>query len=146
MQVDFYHLTVSPLPRTLARIAERIVAGGGRLVVVHGDEAQRRSLDRDLWTYAPDSFLPHGLAGEGEDAAQSVLIAATPIAINGARNIALCDGAWREEALGFDRAFHFFDDETVVAARAAWRALADQHDVERRYWKQTDRGGWAQAA
>jgi DNA polymerase III subunit chi len=146
MQVDFYHLTVSPLPRTLARIAERLLGGGGRLVVVHGDDAMRRTLDRDLWTYAPDSFLPHGFAGEGDDTAQPVLIAAAPLAPNGARNIALCDGEWREDALAFDRAFHFFDDETVAAARAAWRALADRPDVERRYWKQTDRGGWEQAA
>ena len=146
MQVDFYHLTASPLPRTLARIAERILAGSGRLLVIHRDAAQRCSLDRALWTYAPDSFMPHALSGEGDDTAQPVLIADTPIAANTARHIALCDGEWRHEALGFDRAFHFFDDETVEAARAAWRGLAENPGVERRYWKQTDRGGWEQAA
>lgn len=146
MQVDFYHLTASPLPRTLARIAERILADGGRLLVVHGDAVQRQALDRELWTYAPESFLPHAVTGAGDDAAQPVLIAEQPVAVSGARHIALCDGLWREEALRFDRAFHFFDDETVEGARAAWRGLADNPDVERRYWKQTDRGVWEQAA
>ncbi|MES2095529.1 MAG: DNA polymerase III subunit chi, partial [Pseudomonadota bacterium] len=30
MQVDFYHLTTTPLDRVLPRIAERVVGGGGR--------------------------------------------------------------------------------------------------------------------
>ncbi|MFA5988548.1 MAG: DNA polymerase III subunit chi [Sphingomonas sp.] len=145
MQVDFYHLTERPLERVLPRIAERVVAGGGRLLIVAAGEAQRAALDRLLWTYATDSFLPHAQAGAGIDAAQPVLIAEQPHAANAARNIALADGAWRDEALGFDRAFHFFDDEQIVAARAAWRALADRPDVERRYWKQTEKG-WEQAA
>lgn len=145
MQVDFYHLTERPLERVLPRIAERVVAGGGRLLIVAAGEAQRAALDRLLWTYATDSFLPHAQAGAGDDAAQPVLIAEQPHAANAARNIALADGAWRDEALGFDRAFHFFDDEQIVAARAAWRALADRPDVERRYWKQTEKG-WEQAA
>ncbi|MFD1787186.1 DNA polymerase III subunit chi [Sphingomonas floccifaciens] len=146
MQVDFYHLVASPLERVLPRIAERVVGGDGRLVIVAGDERQRAGLDRLLWTYTPDSFLPHAQAGGERDADQPVLIAAEAVATNGARNVALVDGVWRDEALGFDRAFHFFDDDTVGAARAAWKALGGREDVERRYWKQDDAGKWTQAA
>ncbi len=146
MQVDFYHLTVQPLDRVLPRIAERVVEGGGRLLVVADSEDQRRAIDRLLWTYAPESFLPHALAdGEG-DAAQPILIAFETAPANAARNIALADGIWREEALGFDRAFHFFDEARIGEARAAWKALADRAGVERRYWKQNDAGRWEQAA
>ncbi|OYY69385.1 DNA polymerase III subunit chi [Sphingomonas sp. 28-63-12] len=146
MQVDFYHLTARPLDRVLPRIAEKVVDNGGRLVIVAGDEAQREMLDKLLWRYAADSFLPHGLAGTANDAAQPVLISAEPVAGNGARNIAIADSVWRDAALAFDRAFHFFDDDAIVEARAAWRALADKPDVERRYWKQGETGGWEQAA
>jgi DNA polymerase-3 subunit chi len=146
MQVDFYHLTVAPLERVLPRIAERVVEEGGRLVIVTGDEDHRANIDRLLWTYQPESFLPHGQAGAGDEADQPVLIAESPDPANGARNIALADGVWREEALGFDRAFHFFDAENVAAARIAWKALADRDGVERRYWKQDDDGRWQQAA
>jgi DNA polymerase-3 subunit chi len=146
MQVDFYHLTRTPLDRALPRIAERIVENGGRLLIVaEGDAAQAR-LDQLLWSYAPESFLPHGRAGGEDDARQPVLIAGSPEAANGARNIALADGVWREEALGFDRAFHFFDEDRIAEARAAWKGLADREDVERRYWKQNDAGKWEQAA
>jgi DNA polymerase-3 subunit chi len=146
MQVDFYHLTMRPLERVLPQIAEKVVSGGGRLLVVAADEGARTKLDQLLWGYAPESFLPHAQAGGEADALQPVLIAGAPEAANGARNIALADGVWREEALGFDRAFHFFDEDRIAEARAAWKGLADRPEVERRYWKQNDAGRWEQAA
>lgn len=146
MKVDFYHLTARPLERVLPRIAERVLADGGRLLVVEADEARRRALDRLMWEYAPEAFLPHARSGEGDDRAQPVLIAGEVNAANGARNIALVDGTWRDEALDFERTFHFFDEDRIHAARAAWKALADRPGVERRYWKQNEAGRWEQAA
>ena len=148
MQVDFYHLT-SPLDRVLPRIAERVVQTGGRLLIVAEPEEQRVALDRLLWSYAPESFLPHAQAGSSDDAAQPILIAqeiteAAPA--NAARNVAVVDGRWRDLILTFDRAFHIFDDEAIREARLAWKALADREGVERRYWKQNDSGRWEQAA
>jgi DNA polymerase-3 subunit chi len=145
MKVDFYHLTRSPLDRVLPRIAARLHDGGERLLLVSEDADQRRNLDMLLWTYAPDSFLPHAQAGAGEDSLQAVLIASDVVATNTARNIAIVDGRWREEALTFDRAFHFFGEDHIAAARAAWKGLADRDGVERRYWRQSD-NGWEQAA
>ncbi|WP_298814448.1 DNA polymerase III subunit chi [uncultured Sphingomonas sp.] len=146
MKVDFYHLTASPLERVLPRIAERILAEGGRLLVVEADPARRAALDKTLWSYAPDSFLPHGVAGGEHDARQPVLIAPDVAPANQARNVALADGEWRDDALAFDRAFHFFDDDRIGDARAAWKALAARDGIERRYWKQSDSGRWEQAA
>jgi DNA polymerase-3 subunit chi len=146
MQVDFYHLTKLPLERALPQIAAKVLAAGGRLIIVAGEEGRRVRLDQLLWSYAPESFLPHGQAGGEDDARQPVLIVASPEAANGARNIALVDGVWREEALAFDRAFHFFDEERIADARAAWRGLADRDGIDRNYWKQNDAGRWEKAA
>ena len=148
MQVDFYHLT-SPLDRVLPRIAERVVATGGRLLIVAEPQEQRTALDRLLWSYAPESFLPHAQAGGNDDAAQPILIADDILETapaNAARNVAVVDGRWRDLTLTFDRAFHIFDDEAIREARLAWKALADRDGVERRYWKQNDAGRWEQAA
>jgi DNA polymerase III subunit chi len=145
VQVDFYHLTAVPLERVLPRICERVLEGGGRLLVISGEESQREAVDRLLWSYAPEGFLPHAQAGVGDDTLQPVLIAAEPAVLNSARNVALIDGVWRDEALRFERTFHFFDEASLVAARAAWKALAGRDGVERRYWKQDDGGGWIQA-
>jgi DNA polymerase-3 subunit chi len=136
--VDFYHLTASPLERVLPAICEKVLAGGGRLLVV-ADEGMLAALDGQLWTYSPESFLPHGRSGED----QPVLLSPEPVAGNGAANIALADGVWREEALGFERAFYFFGSESLDGARGAWRALRGRDGVESRYWKQVD-GKWVQ--
>ena len=142
MQVDFYHLGRDPLPPVLASIATRVLAGGGRLLVVTGEDAQADMIDRALWERPTDAFLPHGR--EGAD--QPVLIAPDCDAANGARHVALVDGVWRDEAIAFERAFHFFDDTSIDAARAAWRSVKARDGVEPRYWKQDENGRWAQMA
>ncbi|HEX8192664.1 MAG TPA: DNA polymerase III subunit chi [Allosphingosinicella sp.] len=143
MHVDFYHLTASPLERVLPTIAEKVLAAGNRLLIV-AEEPLLAALDRLLWTYAPDSFLAHGVAGAGEaDAAQPVLLSSEASAANAATNIALADGRWRADALRFERAFYFFDAAHLDEARAAWRSLKGAEGVEPRYWKQVE-GRWVQ--
>jgi DNA polymerase III subunit chi len=138
--VDFYHLTATPLERVLPSIAEKVVASGERLLVV-ADPVLLTRLDEQLWSFSRDSFLPHG---RDRPECQPVLLAAEPEAANGATNVALADGRWREQALGFARAFYFFDNDRRDAAREAWRALKDRPEVEARYWKQDERGKWLQ--
>lgn len=146
MQVDFYHLTVAPLDRVLPSIAEKVLGSGGRLLIVAGDPAVRTRIDQLLWSYNPASFLPHGQAGEAWDGDQPALITEGVTPTNAARNVALVDGLWRDEALAFERAFHLFDEDSIGAARAAWRALGEREGVERRYWRQDENGRWAQVA
>jgi DNA polymerase-3 subunit chi len=143
VQVDFYHLTFAPVERVLPRIAERIIEEKGRLLIVSADESLSDRLDTHLWNYRPDSFLPHGRAGKPGEADQPVLIAPGCDPINGARNIALADGAWWDEALTFDRAFLFFGEDRIGDARDAWRALGSHDGMERRFWKQDEMGKWS---
>ncbi len=144
MRIDFYHLTARPLEKVLPSICEKLVANGERLLVVAG-ERQAAGLDADLWSYGPETFLPHAPAGGPRDDAQPILIAtsAAPPA-NGARNVALADGIWRDEALAFDRIFYFFDSASIDQARSSWRTLKDQAGAERHYWKQDENGRWAE--
>lgn len=143
MQVDFYHLTFAPVERVLPRIAERVLEEGGRLLIVSADETLAQRLDEHLWNYRPDSFLPHGRVGKGGEDNQPVLIGPEPAAINAARNIALADGVWRDEALGFDRAFLLFGDDRIADARTAWRDLSNREGTECRFWKQEESGKWS---
>jgi len=141
MRIDFYHLTAAPLEKVLPSICEKLVGAGERLLIVTDQIDQ---LDRQLWSYAPESFLPHSPAASPRAADQPVLLSRVVEPANGARNIALADGVWRDEALGFDRAFYFFDGATTDTARASWRALKDKEGAERHYWKQDERGRWVE--
>ena len=145
MQVDFYQLGAQPVERVLPMLAEKTLAAGGRMLVVAESDAVLSRLDECLWSHAPTSFLPHARAGGEDDAEQPILLAAAPDAANAARNIALADGHWRDEALTFDRVFHLFDTNTLEAAREAWKALKDKPGVDCRFHKQ-EGGKWTQLA
>lgn len=143
MQVDFYQLSRDPVEQVLPAIAGRILDMGERLLVVAGDGALLDRISAGLWAGPPETFLAHGRAGEGDDSIQPVLLTRNCSAANGARHIALADGLWREEALGFERAFYFFDAPTIEGARESWRALAKKDGVTPRFWRQEGRK-WVQ--
>jgi DNA polymerase-3 subunit chi len=144
VRIDFYQLTTRPLEKVLPSICEKLVAAGERLLVVAG-EGQAEALDRELWSYAPESFLPHARSGGPSDAAQPILVGTTAAPPpNAARNVAIADGVWRDEALAFDRIFYFFDGATIDQARTSWRALKERGGAERHYWKQDENGRWAE--
>jgi DNA polymerase-3 subunit chi len=139
MIVNFYHLAATPLERVLPVICQGLLGQGERLLVVADEDLVAR-LDEQLWIFSRESFLPHG---RGRPESQPILLSTTPEAVNGARAIALADGLWREEALGFERAYYLFGDDGLDAARALWRTLSKSPEVEPRYWKQVD-GKWVQ--
>lgn len=145
MQVDFYHLVTSPLERVLPQICEKVLGSGERLLIVT-DPPLVPQLDEMLWSYTPESFLPHGVAGGEGTEDQPILLSSELAAPNGASHVAIADGKWREEALAFNRAFYFFDASRVEEARAAWRSVKAKEGVEPRYWKQNEAGRWEQAA
>ena len=141
MQIDFYQLGGSSPEQVIASIAEKLLAGGARLIVIAEDENYLARLDRMLWDQGPASFLPHGLAGGADDARQPILLSTSPDAPNLARNMLIADGVWRDSALSYERAFFLFDDSTLEDARLAWKLLAGREGVERRYWAQ-EGGKW----
>jgi DNA polymerase-3 subunit chi len=143
MQVDFYQLSRDPVEQVLPAIAARVLGLGARLLVVAGEPERLARISEGLWAGPAESFLAHERAGEGGEAVQPILLGETCDAANGARHVALVDGVWREEALGFERAFYFFDADTIDDARASWRALSKAEGVEPRFWRQEGRK-WVQ--
>jgi len=141
VQVDFYQLAGTPAEQVIASIAEKVLDGEGRLLIVAEDEGFLARLDRLLWDQAATSFLPHGLSGGSDDARQPILLSTSPDAPNQARNMLIADGTWREAALTYDRSFYLFDGETLEGARLAWKLLAGREGVERRYWAR-ESGKW----
>jgi len=141
LQVDFYQLAETPPEQVIATLAEKVLEGDGRLLIIAADEAQLARLDRILWDQGSASFLPHGVAGGADDARQPILLSSSPDAPNQARNMLIADGQWREAALTYDRSFYLFDSDTLEGARLAWKLLAGREGVERRYWAR-EGGKW----
>ena len=145
MRVDFYQLGEATMEGVVASVGQRLIGEGQRLLVVANDQALLARLDRLLWDQGPASFLPHGLAGGNDDSAQPILLSSGSDAPNRARNLLIADGVWRDAALGYGRAFHLFDGDSLEAARLAWKLLAGRDGVERHYWGHED-GRWVKKA
>lgn len=78
-RVDFYSLERdSSGDRFIlcCRLVERIRARSLRVLIYCPDEDEARHLNRLLWTFREESFIPHGLVGEVDPILTPVLISA----------------------------------------------------------------------
>jgi len=142
VRVDFYQLAGTPAEQVISSIAQKLLEGGERLLIVASDELLLSRLDRLLWDTGKTSFLPHAIAGGPDDSRQPILLSTTPDAANVARNVLIADGEWREAALSFQRTFYLFDGDSLEGARLAWKLLAGR-GVDRHYWASED-GRWVE--
>jgi len=145
-EYGFYHLTRTPLEPALGRLLERVLASGQRAVVVASSPERVEALNRALWTFGRESFLPHGTREDGFAEEQPVFLTHEADYPNGATVLVLVDGAEVEPPPQFTRCLYLFDgnDESAVAqARDFWRRLRERGETLT-YWQQTERG-WQKA-
>ena len=146
-EVGFYHLTRSTLEQALPRLLEKVLAAGLRAVLRACDEDRIDLLNRALWTYANELFLPHGVREDGHPEAQPIFLTTAVENPNAARVLVLVEGAPAPDLAAFGRVLELFDGddpEAVARARGRWReVLAAGHDAI--YWQQNERGGWVRA-
>lgn len=143
-EILFYHLESRPLEAVVPLLLEKTLERGWRAVVEVGSRERAEALDAHLWTYRDDSFLAHGLAGEGAETHQPILITTEPDNLNNAEVRFFADGAVPQSADGYQRLVYLFsglDPEAVATARLAWKALRADNDVT--YWQQDANGRWA---
>mgnify|MGYP000962033026 CR=1 FL=1 len=143
-EVAFYHLQRSPLDAVLPRLLERTLSTDKRAIVIAGSSERVEALAGLLWTYRPDSWLPHGTAKDGSASEQPVWLTAVDENPNGATYLFLTDGVSSDRLGDYERCFDLFDgndEDAVAAARQRWTALkADGHTLT--YWQQTEAGRW----
>ncbi|MBU3889868.1 DNA polymerase III subunit chi [Methylosinus sporium] len=152
--VWFYHLQRLPLESALPKLLELSLARDWRVVVQATSARRLEALDDLLWSYAGESFLPHGSAKDDDPETQPIFLtigADNPnrahvrfFVENAELSPVLADSASAPEA----RAILMFDgnDEAAVqAARAQWRQLKTEgHTLS--YWRQSEEGKWEKQA
>ncbi|HWA70505.1 MAG TPA: DNA polymerase III subunit chi [Rhizomicrobium sp.] len=141
----FYHLERRSLEEILPGLVEKSLARGWRAAIRTDTSERSDALDSLLWTYDDQSFLPHAQLGDGEAAAQPVLITVEEGNPNSANIFFYVGGALPSDwdlLKDLARVVLLFDGrdaEALGAARAAWKeAKASGHDVT--YWKETPSG------
>lgn len=146
----FYHLTLRSLEVALPELLQRGLQRGWRSVVRCGAEARLEDLNKRLWTYRDDSFLPHGAPGDGHAARQPIYLTTGDETPNQPDLLFLVDGAEAStaELTRFQRVCLIFDgrdDAAVAKARGQWRAITEA-SVPAIYWAEEPGGKWVKKA
>lgn len=82
MRADFYlidkpRFRAQPL-LLVCELAKRAVEAGQPTLVLARDAAQAEALDDLLWSFDPDAYVPHQIAGLDEDEDEADVLIATP--------------------------------------------------------------------
>ena len=150
-EIRFYHLERRKPEEALPAILEDALAQDLKVVVEAPVREWIEALDDRLWTYADESFLPHGTARDGEPETQPIFLttegdnpngAELRILVGGAKAAPILAGqpdAYRRIVILFDGA----DEEARAGARAQWAELkAAGHALS--YWREGETGEWEQ--
>jgi len=129
-QIDFYLLPKDgaiPVAAAVGRIAEKALARGHSIFVQAKDEMQARVIDDALWSFRPESFVPHELAHEAV-AAEGVVIGWQSPSLDYDDVLINTSGSIPESFARFQRLVEIVEsDETTLSdSREAWRFYRDR--------------------
>ena len=142
-EITFYHLTKWPLERALPKLLERALAQNHKVVVRVPNTDRLAAFNQALWTYDPGSFLPHGVARDGNSKHQPVYLTTGSDVPNEATLLILTGGTDSDDIGRFTRCFDIFegDERSVVNAKKRW-TLRSATGYSQTYWQQADDGRW----
>ncbi len=185
VEIFFYHLEQRPLEQVLPLLLEKSLARGWNSLVqvgktISGEKSgmektpssgsKRQAttlglLDRALWTFRDDSFLPHCIYDPDARYSQNYVVDHVdykdqPIVLcadeSNIENINPNDARIRFYVAGavppdpanlqageYERLVFIFDGhdpDALITARRAWKQLSKNNDVT--YWQQTADGNW----
>ena len=127
--VLFIEVTASRLEIRACEIAERTYVQGNRLQIIAADQQQAVRLDDLLWTFRPDSFVPHGFPkGKKDEPLPPVVITTERKKIPSFEFLLMLDYCPIETLVQFSRVIHLVvvdKRERLEASRGYWAQLRE---------------------
>ena len=126
MRADFYLIAKPRFAQQplllVCELARRACDSNQFTVVLARDASQAEELDDLLWSFNPDAFIPHQIAGSDEDEEEALVLIAPPGQQPGLRPLVinLRDAAWMEPC---DRVLEVVPDDPAAREplRERWR-------------------------
>ena len=147
MDYWFYHLEHASLEAVLPQLLEKTRAKGWR-ALVKMSEGRLPEIDKYLWTYRDDSFLPHGRDDEPLSDRQPICLTHIAAESGAAECVFLLDQTDVSFSSAAQRRIIIIEGQkeaSVAFERARWKALKET-DATMSYWQQDDRGDWKKKA
>ncbi len=126
-RADFYLIqspkfAADPL-RVVCVLARRLFEADEAALILAADAAQAEALDRRLWDFQPDAFVPHQIVGrEAHDARCPILI--VPPDVEAPPRAQVINLRTAEVSSGFARVLEVVppDEAAKIPLRARWKA------------------------
>ena len=144
-EIRFYHLQSQSLEQALPGLLAKALQTGQNILVKTPDKRSAEHLNEILWTYDPNSFLPHGTEKDGHTDKQPIFITDQDENPNQADILILTYGTSLETIKDYKLCCEIFDgrsNEALQTARTKWKAYKNQGEEDLTYWQQTPQGGW----
>lgn len=147
-EIRFYHLQKQTLDQALPMILEKAYSANHKVLVKMDSSSEVERMNKHLWTYHPNKFLPHGSVKEGHAKKQPIWLTDQDENANHATMLVLTQGKTEENLDTYGLVCEMLDghdQEAIKAARSRWKAYGDAgHDIT--YWHQSESGKWEKKA
>lgn len=144
-EIRFYHVTRGTAGDAIAQILEKAYERGVRSLVYWSDKAKLKQLDRLLWTYRADYFLPHSMDNDTEPAENPIWLTTGEKNLNNAQMLVLCDAEKPSFFEEFETVLCVFEDKDTGMrdfARNLWKEYGNKDGFSVVYWQQDENGRW----
>ena len=141
MELNFYHVMNGNLVPSVAKLLEKVYDSGKKSVFFSPLEDRVKIVDKTLWTFSKNAFIPHGDKSLGFSELQSVYLTSEIENPNKATVLVMTDDfdykSWNQD---FERVICIFeDDNSAEVAQSMFSDLKNQGENVK-YWKQSQKG------
>ena len=135
VKVEFINLAKlgMDLEAAAMRLAAFHYSQGRRVLLKAADQLAVERLDRELWRFEPDSFIPHDQAGGPDEGDEPVLISSRTENLNRASVLIMLDPVEFEQVQGFNHLIYFVpvrQGPELEASRELYKKLRGHGQVE----------------
>lgn len=141
MELNFYHVATGNLVPSVVKLLAKIYDTGKRSIFFSPIEDRVRYVDKTLWAFSTNAFIPHGDKSFGFADKQSVYMSSEVENPNQATVLVMTDSfdykSWNQN---FEKVIFVFEDDS--SSKTAQEMLADlkNRNENVNYWKQSQKG------
>ena len=141
MELNFYHVMSGNLVPSVVRLLEKVYNTGKKSIFFSPLEDRIKIIDKTLWTFSTNAFIPHGDKSFGFADKQSVYMSSEVENPNQATVLVMTDSfdykSWNQN---FEKVIFVFEDDS--SSKTAQEMLADlkNRNENVNYWKQSQKG------
>lgn len=135
--IYFIELAVAQKPKYICEISEKLYNLGKRAHIYTSTQKDGHFLNQLLWSWKQDSFIPHGLKEESDEA-EAVQICTTALPAEGADVLILYDPLSPDAFEGYSQIIDFaetYDKQKLQASRLRYKQARDSGRFEVNFLK-----------